>query len=163
MIRQLQLLVIAVGCLIAAPILLIRSATSLPELAELEQVEGDLRLEIGSRGTRRRTSYPVLRLGQHATPFAYLDWFPNSSELARGLQQGVPAKIWSDRGGNDWVWQIEQDGNIVVAYADVRAAIEHNNRFDVWFGIGAFGLSLAAAWMLRRVRRAHRRQTALAG
>ncbi len=67
-------------------------------------------------------------------------------------------QIWSDRESNDWVCQIEQVGETVVAYADVRAATEHKNRLDVWLGIGTFGLSIAAAWTLRRVRQAHRSQ-----
>lgn len=153
MASSIRLAVIAIGCLIGGPFMLYRSmtASSPPTLEQLTKVSGILRVDSEERSTRRSTyRYPVLLVDGSSTRFKYLDWFPNSESIPQLVHAGQPATIWGDAGVNDFVWQVEQDGKIIVPFADVRSAIVANRQYDWLFGVGGIGLGLGAAFMLYR-------------
>lgn len=147
--RQIHLLVIAVGCLIAGPVLVFRFFSELPTLEDLTKVSGIVQFHTETRSTRRTTTtYPVLIIDDVPTRFKYLDWFPKADTITTLVRANDKVSIWTDRGGNDWVWQIEQDGKLVVPYSAIRNAVESNRRDDWLFGGEAFILGIAASVML---------------
>lgn len=149
--NQLRLILIAVGCLIGGPVLLVRGFTPLPSLEKLEKVSGIVRFDTGSRSTRRsRTEYPVLTIAGVPTRFAYLDWFPRSNRLTSLVRAGENVTIWTDRGRHDWVWQIEQGGQVIIPYAEVRNAIQSNEQWNWLFGCGLIALGIVVSVKLYR-------------
>jgi len=148
-----RLAVIAIGCLIGGPYMLYRSATSAnpPTLEQLTKVSGIVQLDTEVRSTRRsRTTYPVLIVSGAATRYKYLDWFPRSEEIPQLVQTGRPVTLWTDADAINYVWQIEQEGKIVIPYDDIRGAIVANNKYNWLFGVGGIVLGLGAAFGLYR-------------
>jgi hypothetical protein len=147
--RNLRLLVIAVGCLIAGPVLVFRFFSALPSLEKLDKVSGVVQFDTETRSTRSTsTQYPVFIVG--GDRYKYLDWFPKADSITSFVRAGDQVAIWTDKGANEWVWQIEQDGKLVMPYSDVRNAVASNKRFDWIIGGGVFFLGLIASGMLYR-------------
>ena len=134
--NQVRLVVLAVGCLIGSVFLFVRCLSGLPALKDLTEVSGVVRFGMETvRSRRSTTDYPVLILDGSPTRYKYLVWFPKSDEITRLVRAGAPVTIWTDKGRNDWVWQIEQYGELVVPYSDIRHAAWKNQQFD-WIAAG---------------------------
>jgi hypothetical protein len=130
--RRVRLLIIAIGCLVACPVLLYRYYAGMPEFAELSKVSGEVRLKMESRRARRSTStYPVLTFLETPGTYHYLDWFPRAEQIPTLVRPGNQITIWTDAGRNNWVWQIEKDNQLIVSYQEVRDAVESNERYTI--------------------------------
>ncbi len=139
--QQLRLVVIAVGCLIGGCTLIFRSFAGVPRFEDLTEVSGVVKLDTDSTWTRGGAiRYPVLIVDSSPVRYKYLDWFPRVKEVLTAIHAGDRITLWTDS-KNNWVWQIENDGRRVVSYAEVRAAVVSNGRFDVPLGIAVLALS----------------------
>jgi len=83
--------------------------------------------------------------GSSKNRFKYLDWFPNSGNITSLVREGEEATVWTDMKENQWVWQIEQGGRVVVDYSEIRAAVGSNKQFDLILGLCLIGVGVACA------------------
>src|SRR2546427_10662553 len=113
--RRFRLLIIGVGCLIAGVVLIVRYYTALPKLEDLRPVTGEVRLELGTRTTRRsQHHYPILVFNDSPNKYKYLDWFPKADDIPTMIRAADTITIWTDRGERNWIWQIERAGQLLV-------------------------------------------------
>jgi len=152
--RQLRLLVVAIGGFIAGAVLITRYYAELPRLDELSQVSGEVRFDTETRTSRYSSArYPVLMLGGSSVRYTYLDWFPRADELTDLVRPGDHITIWTDP-EKRWVWQIEKNSGLVIRYEEVRDAVASNERFDLILGIGMLIVgALASVAFVRTLRK----------
>lgn len=147
--RQLRLLLVGAICLIGGIVLLLRSFSEPIPIEKLEKVSGKVRLDYDTRSYRGFSEqYPVFVI--KGSRYKYLDWFPNAEGITSLVRDGEEVTIWTDRGDNNWVWQIEQNGQIVIPYSEVRNAIASNTRFDWLWGGGLFSIGIVGIVMFFR-------------
>jgi len=142
---QIRLAVIMVGCLVAAPYVLFNEVLrKIPQLDDLNQIRSTFRYEWDDGHLE-----VITRDG--AGKYSYLSWFPAIDEVESLVRFDRPFTIWVDDHFN-WVWQIEQGGEIIISHSDVRAAVA-NNRWYVRF-LPPFLLLIGgfAAYRLYRIR-----------
>ena len=128
--HQICLVFMTVIFLCGAYIILNRYFSEIPAIDELEKVSGIVQFETESKGGGNK--YLVMVVGDERCK--YLSWFPHADKMRALVRAGRPATIWTDKGANDWVWQIEQDDALVVRYADMRNAAASNKRFGWLLG-----------------------------
>jgi hypothetical protein len=136
--RRIRQLIAITCCFIAAPILIYRSVTGLPSESELTKVEGIVTevLMVKRSNKYEQTTHPAIAISGYDELFLYLDWFPRPEALTQELRQGDHIVVLSDTGENNWLWQVQKDGNLIVEYADIRKAVASNNRLDPLLGGG---------------------------
>lgn len=98
--------------------------------------------------------YLAVRLRDSLTPYSYLDWFPDFNRVAAAIQPGDRVTLWVDEGNNNWVWQIEKNGNRLVSFDEVSESVRFNNSFDGVFGLGLLVLAVIFLLILWRRRNA---------
>jgi hypothetical protein len=93
----------------------------------------------------------VLIVGQSPTRYKYLDWYPKADSIASLLRREEPVTIWTDRDGENWVWQVEQGGKVIASFDEIRETVKQHRRFDWAIGGAIILVGLrAAAVFLRR-------------
>jgi hypothetical protein len=141
--RQFRLLFVTVLTLAAGPYMIGRDLLSAPpSFDDLEKVVGAVEFEEEARASGRE--HLVLVVGKSSNRFKYLEWFPKAEFLTFLIKPGEDCAVWTDRDREGWVWQIEQHGETLISYDDVRAAVCSNQRLDWLFGailvlVGIFG------------------------
>lgn len=146
--------IIALTCLILGCYMLIKASIQapVPPLEALQQVTGTVQMETKVTRTRRSTrEHPVLAINNQR--FEYLGWFPHSDELPDLVRSGEFITIWTDAAANNWVWQIERNGEQIVSYGEVRTAVVAQRQWEPFVGIGVLVLGFLAAGRLAYVTR----------
>jgi hypothetical protein len=100
------------------------------------------------RGRTFAQKYRNLSFTEDGPRYRYMAWFPKADDLSELIHPAVPVTIWADDARR--VWQIEQGDAPVVAYAEIREAMEDRRRFDWVLGAAVFGLGLLCLAMSRR-------------
>lgn len=134
------------ACLIAGIGLGLRSwAHQVPGRGDLSVIEGTVsRVGTGTRFSRfKNIEYPIVFVRGQTEGFRFLDWFPSPDRIYRLLQPGDRVRLFSDVAENRWLWEIEKDGKVVVAYDEVLTAVRANMRFDPYLAIGLTAIGLA--------------------
>ena len=134
--RSTRQIVALIACFIAAPILIYRSFVGLPAESDLTKVKGTVTevLMVERMYKFMTTEHPAISISGYSEPFLYLDWFPEPEAFMQEIRSGDHVVLLSDMGKNNWIWKIQKEGNIIVAYADIRKAVASNNRLDPWLG-----------------------------
>lgn len=145
--QQIRWVIAVAGCLIGGVICLYRFFSGVPALERLIVIEGQVAsADLETRRSRRSGGqYLAVRLREERDAFNYPDWFPEFDRMTRALAVGDRVKMWVDEGRNDWIWQMERNGERVVSFDQVAEAVKDNNRFG---GIVGFGLVAVAAIVL---------------
>jgi len=119
-----------------------------PSRDQLEKIEAVVSaVSVGSRSNRQtvETRFPVLRLRGRDEEFKYLDWFPRPNYITAEIKKGDAVILWSDTDNHFWIWELWKDGQTVVSYDEVLAAVRSNNQSDHYLGFAmlactAFGI-----------------------
>jgi len=152
--RHTRQLFATIGCFIAAPVLIYRSFVGLPSESDLTRVDGTVTevLLVERSNKYGNKVHPAITLAGRTEVFRYLDWFPRPETILQTIRPGDHIVILSDIGKNEWIWQIERDGNIIVDYEDIKGAVASNNRFDPILGTGLLLVGCFGVYRLRKTK-----------
>ncbi len=126
-----------------------------PRLDQLDKLTGIVQHTTGEYTVSQKTvQYPALRIGESRERYGYMNWFPRSSQLTSVVRAGEPATIWTDSGNNKFIWQIEQNGQTLVRYEEIRDAIIANNQAEIILGPLVLLLGVYFTYTAIRERRA---------
>ena len=136
-------------CLVVGPVLSWRSFVTPPPLEELTSESGMVRIgALMWRGRSFSQVYRNLSFTEDGPRYRYLSWFPKANDLDGMIHPALPTTIWTDE--RKRVWQIEQNDQPVVSYAEIREAFENYHRHDWALGAAVFGLGILCLAVLRR-------------
>ncbi len=144
----------AIGLIVLGAILVGRWFVPLPTLEEMEPVTGFARF--GSESLTGHGRPVFVMVGDRVERFEYVDWFPEYERLLVRLRSTVLSTVWVDRGEGDRIWQIEQNGTLLVEYDEVREAVADNERFDWVFGAVLLAVGIVFGIGILRGRRVRR-------
>ena len=126
-----------------------------PRLDQLDKITGIVEHTTGEYNVSQKTvQYPALRIGESRERYGYMNWFPRSSQLTSVVRAGEPATIWTDSGNNKFIWQIEQNGQTMVRYEEIRDAIIANKQAEIFLGPMVLLLGVYFSYTAIRERRA---------
>jgi hypothetical protein len=116
--------------------LLVRYYSGVPALEQLATVTGIVNsAEVETRRSRRSQSQVLaVRIGDKPAAF-YLDRFPDFEQIAGTITPGDRVTAWVDVGQNNYIWQLEKDGERLVSYDRVAEAQRSNDFYNALFGI----------------------------
>lgn len=139
---------VALVFLIFGPYMLIRpyiDPVKVP-FESLQRVDGPATVDIEVRRSRRSTSsHPVIII--NGQKYHYLDSAPGADDLMETIRPGERISIWTDA-KNNWVWQIERNGELIVTYDEIQKVVIANRSLDPVFGVGSIIVGVVIAWRL---------------
>jgi hypothetical protein len=150
----------AVVCLIVGIMFLARYFSGVPALEQLTKVEGPVTsAEVETRQSRRSTSQLLaVQVGDAPRAF-YSSRFPDYERVVVTIKPGDRVTAWVDVGGNNYIWQLEKDGERLASYdqvAEVQRSNDRNNAlFGILFLVVGLGILGSQLWQFR-ARSRHR-------
>ena len=126
----------AVVCLVVGVMFLGRYFTGVPAFEKLTKVEGTVTsAEVETRQSRRSQSQLLaVQVGEAPRGF-YSSRFPDYERIVAAIKPGDRVAAWVDAGGNNYIWQLEKDGERLASYDQVAEAQRSNDRNNALFGI----------------------------
>jgi hypothetical protein len=123
-------------CLLCGGYLLFRYFSGHPALDQLDKIEGEVSsAQIEERRTRRSTSQVLaVRIGDNP-PAYYLERFPDFERVGAAVGPGDQVIAWVDVGKNNYIWQLEKQGERLISYEQVAEAQRSNDFWNAMFGI----------------------------
>jgi hypothetical protein len=145
----------AVVCLIVGVMFLSRYFFGVPAFEQLTKVEGQVTsAEVETRKSRRSQSQLLaVQVGDAPRAF-YSSRFPDYERIVEAIKPGDRVTAWVDAGGNNYIWQLEEDGERLASYdqvAEVQRSNDRNNALlGVLFLVVGLGILGAQLWQWRR-------------
>jgi hypothetical protein len=142
----------AVVCLIVGVMFLSRYYSGSPALEQLTKVEGPVAsADVETRRSRRSQSQMLaVRVGDAPAAY-YLERFPDFERIVGTIEPGDRVTAWVDVGGNNYIWQLEREGERLVSYDQVAEVQRSNDRNNALFGLLflAVGLGILGTMLWR--------------
>ena len=116
-------------------------ARPIPKKSDLKLIEGEVRqVSAGIGDPKTRTdNHPVIHMVGRIGAYQYLGWFPNPDRIHQLIKAGDRIRFLSDTpDGKRWIWEVEKDGTVLVAYEEVRAAVSANRAVDPYLALALF-------------------------
>jgi hypothetical protein len=126
----------AVVCLIVGIMFLSRYFSGVPAFDQLTKVEGPVTsAEVETRKSRRSQSQMLaVQVGDAPRAF-YSSRFPDFEQIVGAVKPGDRVTAWVDAGGNNYIWQLERDGERLASYDQVAEVQRSNDRNNGLLGI----------------------------
>jgi hypothetical protein len=126
----------AVVCLVVGVMFLGRYFSGVPAFEKLTRVEGIVTsAEVETRQSRRSQSQLLaVQVGDGPRAF-YSGRFPDYERVVGAVKAGDRVTAWVDAGGNNYIWQLEKDGERLASYDQVAEAQRSNDRNNALLGI----------------------------
>ncbi len=108
---------------------------STPSLEKCKKISGPVEVETGSEVVQGRSvSCHEFHVGGNIRGAKYLPWFPDYNRIITMIQPDQPVTIWTDSDKKGWIWQIEQNGQIIVSHAEIYATCWEIEKKDRYIG-----------------------------